>query len=222
MTFPTGGVKMGYSEDEICTILSESEQARNHRQKLVKVTETVAACHLKERKDLQARDKLATLRRINGFDRVADGKDNWFHGPRSLPPIPEEFTASLWPEVNALKAAISTPAIDGSSWQELKRNLIRRIERDKVSDEGFVIIKRVVERRGREAAQATVTPVSTVQHCIPCLLNPEMLPDVCVSLESNEGKMDPELTELEPPSAGTGLETPGQQCPPNEGIWEKE
>ena len=33
--------------------------------------------------------------------------------------------------------------------------------------------------------------------------------------------MDPELKELESPSAGTGLETPGQQCPPNEGTWEK-
>ena len=33
--------------------------------------------------------------------------------------------------------------------------------------------------------------------------------------------MDPERDELEPPSAGTGFETPGQQCPPNEGTWEK-
>ena len=33
--------------------------------------------------------------------------------------------------------------------------------------------------------------------------------------------MDPELKELEPPSTGTGLETPGQQCPPNEGTREK-
>ena len=32
--------------------------------------------------------------------------------------------------------------------------------------------------------------------------------------------MNPELTELEPPSADTSLETPGQQCPPNEGIWQ--
>ena len=32
--------------------------------------------------------------------------------------------------------------------------------------------------------------------------------------------MGPELKEIEPPSAGTGLETPGQQCPSNEGIWE--
>ena len=34
-----------------------------------------------------------------------------------------------------------------------------------------------------------------------------------------EGRMDPERGELESSSADTGLETPGQQCPPNEGIW---
>ena len=34
------------------------------------------------------------------------------------------------------------------------------------------------------------------------------------------GKMDLKLKELEPLSAGTGFETPGQQCPPNEGTWE--
>ena len=32
--------------------------------------------------------------------------------------------------------------------------------------------------------------------------------------------MGPQLKELESPSAGTGLETPGQQCPPNEATWE--
>ena len=88
-------------------------------------------------------------------------------------------------------------------------------------DEELAAIKQYVERRSREAAQVTATPVSTAQHCIPRSPNPEMPSDVCVSLESNEGKMDPELTELEPPSAGTGLETPGQQCPSNEGTWEK-
>ena len=31
--------------------------------------------------------------------------------------------------------------------------------------------------------------------------------------------MDWELKELESPSAGTGLKTSGQQCPPNEGTW---
>ena len=33
--------------------------------------------------------------------------------------------------------------------------------------------------------------------------------------------MGPKLEELESPSAGTGLETPGQQCPPNAGIREQ-
>ena len=67
----------------------------------------------------------------------------------------------------------------------------------------------------------TVTPVNTVQHCSPCPPNPDMPPGVCFKWESSEGKMGPELKELESPSAGTGLETPGQQCPPNEGTWDQ-
>ena len=34
--------------------------------------------------------------------------------------------------------------------------------------------------------------------------------------EKDEGRMNPELTELEPPSAGMGIETSGQQCPSKE------
>ena len=92
----------------------------------------------------------------------------------------------------------------------------------KLPDEELAIIKRYMEKRSREAAQAqvTVTPVDTVQHCSPCPLDPEPSPDVCVKLENNQGRMDPERGELEPPSAGTGLVTPRQQCPPNEGTWE--
>ena len=34
--------------------------------------------------------------------------------------------------------------------------------------------------------------------------------------------MDPGLKEVpKSSSAGTGLETPGLQCPPNEGVWEQ-
>ena len=65
----------------------------------------------------------------------------------------------------------------------------------------------------------TVTQVGTVQHSNPCSPDPEPS-SAYLNLENNEGKMGPELEELEPPSAGTGLKTPGQQCPPNEGIWE--
>ena len=99
-------------------------------------------------------------------------------------------------------------------------DFVNAFEQGKVSDEEFVVLKRLVEKRGRKAAQVTVTPVDTVQHCSPCPLDPEPSPDVCVKLESNEGRMGPERGELESSSAGTGLETPGQQCPPNEGIWE--
>ena len=56
----------------------------------------------------------------------------------------------------------------------------------------------------------TDTPVSTAQHCIPRSLNPKIPSDVYVSMEEkDEGKINPELTELEPLSAGTGIETPG-------------
>ena len=67
----------------------------------------------------------------------------------------------------------------------------------------------------------TVTPVDPVQHSSPCPLDPEPSSSVYVKLENTEGKMGPELEKLESPSAGTGLETPGQQRPPNEGTWDQ-
>ena len=72
-------MKKGYSEEEILPVLVESEQDRKSRRVLAKVTETVAAYRLKEMKNLQALEKLATWRRMNGFDRVAaDGEDIGF------------------------------------------------------------------------------------------------------------------------------------------------
>ena len=100
-------------------------------------------------------------------------------------------------------------------------NLINAIEQGKVSNEEFAILKRLVEKRRREAAQVNVMPADTVQYCSPSPQTPEPSPEVCVYLESNEGRMDPERGELEPPSAGRGLETPGQQCSSNEGTWKK-
>ena len=86
------------------------------------------------------------------------------------------------------------------------------------------MIKRYAEKRSREAAQVqvTVAPVDTVLCCSPSPQTPEPSPDVCVNLENNEGRMDPERGELGSTSAGAGLETPGRQCPPNEGAWETE
>ena len=160
---------------------------------------------------------------MNGFDRVVEGEENWFHGHRSLPPTPEQYTASLRFELQKLKDAISMPAEDTVTrpWQKT----IDFVDglKGKLPDEELAMIKRYVEKRSREVAQTqvTVTPVDTVQHCCsPCPLDPEPSSSVCVNLENNEGKVDPERGELESPSAGTGLETPGQQCPSNEGIWE--
>ena len=46
-------------------------------------------------RDLLAFEKLATWRRMYGFDRVVGGEDNWFHDPRSLSLTPEEYVADL-------------------------------------------------------------------------------------------------------------------------------
>ena len=143
MTFLIDVVKMGFSEDEIFAVLHESEQGRKRRRVLTKVTETVAAYRLREMKDLQARDKLATWRRVNGFDRVADGEDNWFHGPRSLPPTPEEFAANLWSEVNALKDATSMPA---RTWPWQKTMEFVDGLKGKLPAGELALIKRYVER----------------------------------------------------------------------------
>ena len=192
------------------------------------VTETVNAHYLEKMRQLLAYEKLATWRRLNGLDRVVEGEENWFHGHLSLHSTPEQYTASLRFEIQKLKDAISMPAeitvarprqktmdvVDGRRSHSLDE-LLANFE--------FARIKECVEKRSREKAQAqvTVTPVDTVQHCSPCSPNPDMPSDEISRLESSEGKMGPELKELESPSAGTGLETPGQQCPPNGGTWDQ-
>ena len=60
MTFLTDVMQKRYSEDDIFAVLVEAEQDRKSRRVLAKVTETVAAYRLKEMKDLQALEKLAT------------------------------------------------------------------------------------------------------------------------------------------------------------------
>ena len=194
------------------------------------VTETVDAHRLQKMRDrlqkmrgLLAFEKLATWRRINDFDRVADGEENWFHGHRSLSPTPQELCASLKFELQKLKNEISMPSETTKTrpWQKTMDFVDGLI--GQLPDEELAVIKRYVEKRSREAAQAqvTVTPVDNVQHGSPWPPNPDMPSDVCFRLESREGKMGPELKELESPSAGTGLEKPGQQCPPNEGTWDQ-
>ena len=92
-----------------------------------------------------------------------------------------------------------------------------------LTDAELAIFKSFVEERYRNTAHVTAVSADTTQYRSPRLLTPEIPPDLCVSMEKknkgtaekDQGRMNPEPTELELPSAGTGLETPGQQCPPN-------
>ena len=180
----------------------------------------VAVHRLKNTREFLTYQELATWRRMNGFERVVD-EESCFHGHRSLPATPQEYYAGSWSEVNALKAAISMPAED--TMTRLWQKTIDFVDglKGKLREEELARIKEYVEKRSRdEAAQARVIvkPVDTIQHCSPCLPNPDMPSGVYFRLENTEGEMGPELDELESPSAGTGIKTPGQQCPPNEGI----
>ena len=155
---------------------------------------------------------------MNSFDRVVESEESCFHGLRSLPPTPQEYYAGLWSEGNSLKEAISMPAKDTVTRPRQKDSLDELL-----ANFEFARIKEYVEKRSRSEVaqvQVTATQVNTVQHSSLYLLDPEPSPDVCVDLESNERKMGSELEEPASPSAGTGLKTPGQQCPQNEGIWE--
>ena len=223
-TFLTDTMKKGYTQEEIFAVLFESEKdkKRTSRRTLAIVTETVDAHRLQKMRDLLAFEDLTTWRRMNGFDRVVDGEDNWFHA-RSLPPTPQDIYASLKFELQKLKNIISMLAETTKTRPWRKTMDFVDGLKGKLPDEELVVIKLYVEKRSCEAAQAqvTVTPVNTVQHCSPCQPNPDNPSDVCFKLENSEGKMGPELKKLESPSAGTGLETPGQQCPPNDGTWDQ-
>ena len=215
MTFPIVGLDFRkYSDEELTAMLVEAVEASKHARKRGRVMGIVAAHRLKQMRTLLMYEELATWRRENGFDREMEGEESCFTGHRSLPPTPQEYYASLWCEVNALKDAISMPP------QLLK--LINAIEQDTLSDEEYATLKRCMEKRVRETAQVTaVTRDHTVQPCSPCSPNPDRPSGVLCNLE-NEGTMSQELEELTSSSASTGLNTPGQQCPPNEGVWETE
>ena len=137
MTFLTDMIKRGYAEEEILPVLLESEKDRKRKRMLTIITETVAAHRIQKMRDLLAFEELATWRRMNGFDRVVDGEDNWFHGPRSLPLTPQKFNASLRSDLQELKDVISMP-------RQKVSNLINALEQSKVSDEEFAVLKRLI------------------------------------------------------------------------------
>ena len=65
-------IKKGYAKEEILAVLIESEKDSKRRRMLTIVTETVDAHRLQKMRHLLAFEKLATWRRMNGFDRVGD------------------------------------------------------------------------------------------------------------------------------------------------------
>ena len=186
MTLLTDMMKKGYLEEEVFAVLVESDQERKRRRVLAIVTETVEVHRLQKMRDLLTFEKLTAWRRMNGFDRVADGEDNWCHGARSLPHTTEEYIADLWCKVNELKNAISVPA-KTRPWQKTMEFVDGL--KGKLLDEELAVIKRYVKQRSREAAQAQVTarPVDTVQYCSPSPQTPEPSPDVLSSWRTTRG-----------------------------------
>ena len=174
MTFPTGVVEIrNYSDEELKTMLDKAREASKHSRKLGGVMGIVTAHRLHQMKDLLTFEKLATWRRMKGFYRVADGEDSWLQGPRSLSPTPEDYATDSWCKVNDLKSAISMPA-KSRPWQKAM-DFVDGLK-GKLPDEELAVIKRYVEKRSREAAQAQVTlrrliPYSTVApaHKLPNL-----------------------------------------------------
>ena len=172
-------------------VLFESERERKRRRLQAIVIEEVAAHNLKKMNELLTYQELAIWRRENGFDRACGRRGKLFYVHRPLPPTPEQYYAGLWSEVNALKEAISMPA--RTPWQKTMEFVDGLQER--LPDEELAVIKRYVERRSREEAQAqmTVTPDDTVQHCSPISQTPEPPSVVYFNLENKERM---ELDEL--------------------------
>ena len=90
-----------YLDDELKEMLEESRETSKHLRKLGRVMGIVADHCLKKLQYFQAREQLATWRRTHGYD----SDDSWMHG--TLPLSPQEFTASLWSNLQELKYAIS-------------------------------------------------------------------------------------------------------------------
>ena len=92
MTFPTGVIEVRKcSDEELKTLLDEDREASKHSRKLGRVMGIVAAHRLEQMREFLAYQELATWRRMNGFDRIVEGGENWSYVHRSLPPTPEQY-----------------------------------------------------------------------------------------------------------------------------------
>ena len=213
---------MKFTKCDVSAMITESREACKSLRKLRMLRKTVATHRLKELRHLRAVEKLKTWRRSNGSDRYDARDGQWIHS--SLPPTPEETTASMWVDVNALKKAILMSGKVRS--KQRVESFLDELEQETASltDKDFARLERmIVERRDRAAANVVVAPIDTSQPCNPRSRYPEISFDVHVCIEKNtEVEMDPEPGELEQssvgtdqlksPSAGTCFETPEQQC----------
>ena len=94
--------------------------------------------------------------------------------------------------------------------------LIQKLKQGTVSmnlmDAEMTMFKRFVEERDRDTAHVTAAPPDTAQYRSPRSHALEVSFDTCGCVDMEEkyenGRMNPELTELESPSAVAGLETP--------------
>ena len=131
-----------------------------------------------------------------------------------LPPTPEETTASMWADVNALSKEISMSETERS--KQRVESFLNDLEQGTASltDEEFTRLKHIIlERRGRATARMIVAPIGTAQPFNPLSRYSEIPFDVNACMEGNtEGRIDPESEQLESPSAGSGFEAPGRQC----------
>ena len=202
---------MNFSKSDIRAMLAESRKGCRRIRKLSIMWKTVATHRLKELRHLRVVEKLAAWR-SNGFDRRDVHNGQWIHSP--LPPTPEETTATMWADVNALKKEVLMSEKERS--KQGVENFFNELEQETASftDEELARLERIVlDMRGRAAAHMIVAPTSTAEPFNPRSRCSGMSFDVHVCMGGNtEGRMDPEPGELEPSSVGTGFEAPGQQC----------
>ena len=211
---------MSFTECDVTAMLAESREACKRIRKLGILRKTVTTHHLKELRHRRAVDKLAAWRSSNGFDRCDVHDKQWVHSP--LPPTPEETTASMWGDVNALKKVTSMSEKERS--KQRFESFLNELKQGTASlmDEEFARLEHMImERRGRAALYVIVAPIDTAQPCNPRTSCSEISFDVHVCMEGNtQGRMDSEpgqlesssagTGQLESPSTGTGFETPGQ------------
>ena len=141
-------------------MLAESREACKRMRKLDMVWKTGVTHRIKKLKYFRALEKLAAEKRSHRFDWCDVNDGQWF--PSRLPPTPEETTAIMWADVNALRKEISLSEKEKSE-QRIEEFVIKLEQRvASCTDERLSRFERIImERRGRAAAHAIVASTGT-------------------------------------------------------------